>query len=411
MFPFADQLANLLGHPDMAFYVRLMALGIIPGVLYGVFRNILDASYEQKFINILGIGLLLLNFIAMIVFVILANLGLSGYIFVGIIEAILGSCICLYWIMKKFPTLLKGDNEMLGKELKHRVMRYSITSLFFSLASQFISKPSENIFLGIFRKLEEVTYYDVSYTFAQTVLVEIQSVIGSLGLISLVEISTMNLDKIKLAIRQYVKLISLYVIPMSIGGILLAKPIMVVFYGNQMSPAAVPFQAFMILFCLNNLLYINDVILRTYEKISYLLVWRIIGAIVLLILDLLMIPTFGITGAILANFITLLLTGAVYSYESMFRLRLGNFWPVNEIVRYILASSFMTIFIFLIISNYEIENPISLLLIVISGFLLYLFGLKITHAISVEDIKLINKSSIPFKNIILKIFKQTSNKK
>jgi O-antigen/teichoic acid export membrane protein len=402
IFASAEGLARLIGQQDLAFYIRLMSLGIIPGAVLGIIKNILNALYDQKFLSIGEIGFSLFDFSLLVLLVVYLRLGLTGAILLPFISLSVGAF--LYYIrLKSKHKILFGDSCLLGDELKNRVIKYAIPLMLLDLFNYFASGPLQNLFLGFSKTMFDVTFFDIPYSFIETVFSKIWLVIGGLGLISLVEIKTSDPSNLNQATKQYTKLISLYTIPITVGGFILAGPVLITLYGSEMAPAIFPFQVLIIALCLIKIFSINQTVMLTFEKSSFVLIMNILSFVSLIALDYVLIPSFGIIGAIIALLSVLYVKTITFTYITIFKLKIGNFIPTIAIIKYAAAASLMGILLFAATNIYDITNLVSLILMIIFGLFVYVVGLKLVNAFDEKDREIILKSNIPFKKIILKL--------
>ncbi len=399
----ADQLARSLGQPDLGLYMKLMSLSVVPLALVNNTKAILTASYDQKFLGLMTVAGSTASLLAVFVLVVLLGLGLFGVIVVSVISAFLVLPVFYLRVRTGYSSLIQGRIESLGPVLRSRIVKYGLPLALLNLFTFFVSKPTEDIFLGLFRTLNEVAYYDVPYTFLQTVLGEVWIIIGGLGLVSIVEIRTRNPGRLNLALQQYVKLISLYTIPVTAGGIVLAEPIMTSFYGTKLLPAAFPFQLLSITLCFVTIFSINGVVLQAFERTSYMLKWSGAQAALLIILDLALIPTWGVTGAILSTSVAFFVGIVFFSWEVMRKLGVGNYLPLSALTKYVTASVAMGLYLIGISRLYVADSIRDLLVLVTSGAIVYMVGLKLLRAFDENDRELLLRSQIPKKGLVARL--------
>jgi len=397
------ELTALVGYPELSFYIRLIALGIVPGAVLGITKSILDALYEQRFLSLAGIAFSIMDFTLLIALVVFLGLGLVGVIILPVLSLSVGALVYYSWLKRKHKVMFQGVSAPLGPELKDRMMRYAAPLIFLGLYNHFVAAASQNLFLGIFKTMRDVTYFDVPYSFIAAIFDKMTLVIGGLGVISLVEIRTLDSTKIRTASAQFVKLISLYVIPIVFGGLVLAEPLLTLLYGNELLPSVLPFRITLVLLGLTFPLGFNNAILYAFEKTSYVLKWNMLFTLQLIVLNLLLIPTFGVIGAIVAISIVSILSAAVFTHQTMVKLKIGNFIPAPAIARYLVSSLPMAAFLFAVSIVFKIESIVLLMSLIVLGFLIYVIGLRLTKAFDEQDREFISRSKIPLKKLVLKL--------
>jgi O-antigen/teichoic acid export membrane protein len=404
IFAFADGLALLMGQPEIGFYIRLKALGIVPAAVLGIIKVIQNALYDQKFLSITGIFFSILDLSLLFLLVVVLELRLIGVILLSIISDSFAAILHFARLKSKNKILFDKEVGTLNDELKRRVAKYAVPLMLLDLFNYYASGPLQNLFLGFSKDMVNVTFFDVPYSFIQTVFSKIFLVIGGLGLISLVEIKTLDPTKLNSAIKQFTKLIALYVMPIMVGGFILAEPLLTVLYGQELLPAVFPFKILIITLGLSELFGMVGTVMLTFERSTFVLLLSVISFMLLTVLNFALIPPFGVIGATMAILAVIYIKNIVFTYVAIVKLKIGNFIPGVAIVKYCAASMLMGIFLFAVTNIFEIKNLISLFGIVSLGFFVYLFGLRIVRAFDQHDREILLRSNVPFKEVIVKLF-------
>lgn len=403
VFILADQFASVLGHPEYGFFIRLMSLRLVPGALLRVTKNILEGVYDQKFLSTSESIFSLSNLGLLVLFVVMLGLGPVGIILLSIISHVSGFTLFQARLRLSRKSLSYGEVSPLGEEMRRRILKYVAPIILLGSLNLIISQIS-NIFLGIFKSIGDVTYFDVSYTMADRMLSQIWLIIGTMGLVSLVEIRTIDPTRIRVTISQYVKLVTIYSIPVIFGGFILAEPILFALYGEKMLPAILPFQILIIFIGVSNLFAISIIVMYAFEKTRAILVWQMVRISLLLLLNLLLIPIYGIMGAILALVISSTPPTIAFTYKVMKGLNIGNFIPLRTIGKSVLASSLMYSLLLGLTLMLDARSPFVLVSIILIGFLAYIAGLRLFRAFDETDREMLWRSNVPLKKLIIKFF-------
>jgi O-antigen/teichoic acid export membrane protein len=397
----ADIFFSILGRPELVFYARLIAFGIVPKAVLGIAKNILNALYEQKFLSIFETLFSVFELFLLIILVVFIKLELVGVIIVQLISNSVAATIYSLYVRRKHVQLFKGEQKPLEPDIIQRIIKYTVPLTALDLLSSFLSSAG-NIILGTLRNLQDVAYFDIPYSFINRVFSQAWLVIGTVGTISLTEIRYSNESRFKFAIEQYVKLLSLYTFPITVGGIILAEPILLTLYGNKVLPSIPVFRILLLAYCPLNILAISGTVLHVMEKTHILLSGSIARSAIILVLGFWLVPSMGITGAAISTITSSAIVITGYVYIIAVRNHLGNFIP-SVLGKYFASSLLMGVVLELL--HYLLNGNILILLATafIIGPLTYALTLRFVNAFDQMDKKLVMDSKIPFQSIILKL--------
>jgi O-antigen/teichoic acid export membrane protein len=134
-------------------------------------------------------------------------------------------------------------------------------------------------------------------------------------------------------------------IPISVGGVCLAREIILLIYKSEYVPAIVPFAW---LICSAPLVFyytVADVLLKAAGKERLCLLYIILGSLVNVVLNVILIPRFDILGACWATIACKMVMAACYLYTTM-RFFQG-FQLAGPVLKSLAASAIMAVFIIL----------------------------------------------------------------
>jgi O-antigen/teichoic acid export membrane protein len=397
----ADIFLMALGKPELAFYARLWALDIIFLAVLGITDRMLVAVYEQKFLSIFDTFFSFLRLLFLIMFVWILHMELTGVIMASLINDIIAAIVYSIYIRRKHTYLFKGEKAIIDSSYYRRLVRYATPLIGLNLVSEF-SGYAGNIFLGALRNLEELAYFDISKSFANRIFSQIWSLTGSIGIVSLTEASS-DMSKFKLALRQYTKIISLYAFPITIGGIIIAEPLLIMFYGEKVLPSVEIFRILLPAYCFINILGMSSIILNVSEKTYLLLLGDTFRSLMTIVFSLWLIPTSGINGAILSTILPSIIVTTYYAYFVTAKLGMGNFVPLKTIGKYLASSLFMGAIV-AFITNFLYTNRVwTLISSLIIGPPVYALALRFVRAFDQTDKRMFMGMKVPFKSIILKL--------
>ena len=401
---FASPIAQALGNASWGLYIQLMALGMIISAGLGIVKAILNAFYDQKFISLWESFFSFASLALLIVFVAYLGWGVVGAILVGLVTYGASWALYLYRINSRYVQNVRGERKPIGKTLEVRIRNYVVPNAAISLLSSFTSIYGGVFFLGILANTASVAYFDIPNTFVQRAFNQVNLVIGALGLVSLVEVNVRDPAKLQGAVRQFTKFVSIYALPVMAGGIVLASPIMTVLYGSQALPAVVPFQILLVAGCITTILQFSGTILFVFEKAYRAFLWNVVNAGILIGLSVLLIPMIGVMGAVVATFVSSVVTVAIFTYDASVRLRVGNFLPLGALLRMASAAFLMSIMIFGMGFVYPVVGGVSLAVTMVVGIVVFLFGVRYLRVFNDTDRRLVQSSSIPMKGLLIRLF-------
>jgi O-antigen/teichoic acid export membrane protein len=121
-------------------------------------------------------------------------------------------------------------------------------------------------------------------------------------------------------------------------------------------------------------------------------------------LNIVLIPHFGVMGAVVAASVSSVATAAAFTYDATVWLRVGSFVPLGSLARTLLASILMSVGVLSFGYLVPISSGATLGAAILAGILVYLFGLRIARVFTETDRRLVESSSIPLKRIIIRLF-------
>ena len=236
---------------------------------------------------------ILFKFIALILVFLLIH-DQSDYLFYGVttIFAAAGSNIMNFVNARKYVTFHKLGGYNLKRHLKPVIIFFSM-----SVATT-VYTNLDSVMLKFMQGDEQVGYYNAAVKVKSIVV----SLVTSIGTVLLPRVSYYIEQKkhkeFKEVTAKAFNLVVLMALPLVIYFIFYAKEAIVFLSGAAYTPAIIPMQVIMptvLLIGLTNVMGIQ--ILVPLGKEKYVLISEIVGAVVDLILNALLIPVYGCTGA------------------------------------------------------------------------------------------------------------------
>lgn len=357
------------------------------------FSSSLESFYEQKLLNTVAIIRNIL-YLLLVLLVVAFIPSIEMVILAGLIPPLLVSIFLgrrIRDVIDVAPKTIKED--------KKRIAKFAIAAMLAGIISYITYEKSEVVLLGAYRTKGEVASYGLAYDFALRIPNLITMVIGSLHYVSMTELYTKNPAELRNGIKKFEKFIFLFGIPMCVWSFIEAENLIMLLYGSMMLDAVFPFRVILILITVNLLLFPINSVIGTLEKQPLATSVGAIFAVVNIALDILLIPKYGINGALFAVCI-FFISNIVFWITCAYKW-IGNFIPIRSITKFLVSS--IPIFILLFFTESICEQVHFLIIFSFIGLIIYLFMLKITKALSDEDKNILSKIDLPFVNNIIKL--------
>jgi len=181
-----------------------------------------------------------------------------------------------------------------------RVMRYSVSSMWTTLLNLIVTRQTETVILGAFAATTVVASYNVAYAMPGRVLEFIPSVLYSVGVASVAEAFTVDRTSLPRVIDVYYRALFIVTAPVAVAGTALGGVLTVALFGADYQGAGHICQTFFALMPLMLLSAPYVLVVRALEKVWLMTGVLAVEATVNVGLDLLLIPAWGMWGAVAA---------------------------------------------------------------------------------------------------------------
>jgi O-antigen/teichoic acid export membrane protein len=291
-------------------------------VAFKLVTQVLTAYYDVKLLSIANVvgQAVLLAFLA--VFLPL------GWGVVGVFAATaMGNLASTAMVVKRVLSCLRGPGTLARSEggttgeagkVEERVgwrrlFRFSFPFAIIGVLNVIVWRQSETIFLARFRGAAEAGFFDLAYRLPQTVLEFVPLTVWPIIMAGVSEAYAKDRGKLAMAVDRYYRMLFLLSAPICVVGATLGGRMIPILYGNSMTPSALPTQLFFIIFPISFFGTPLSMALYVIERShTNLLVYALL-AIVNVGLDLLLIPRFGVVGAVIP--VGLVIAGSPFLYK------------------------------------------------------------------------------------------------
>jgi O-antigen/teichoic acid export membrane protein len=358
--------------------------------------QILNAYYDTK---LLGVA----NIVGHAVFIVsLLVLLPAGYGVLGVFVATaLGNLASTLIVTRNAASHLgKGRApEGPGAVDWSRLFRFSLPFAVIGVLNIIVWRQSETIFLAHFRGAAEAGFFDLAYRLPQTALEFVPLTVWPIIMAGVSEVYAKDQSKLNKAIDRYYRMLFLLCAPVCVIGVTLGGRMIPILYGEAMAPAALPTQLFFLIFPLSFFGTPLSMALYVIEKShANLLVYTLL-AVINVGLDLLLIPRFGVIGAIIPVGLAIAVSPFVYRYV-LARYVSGTRIPFRFIGKSFLASS--PVLIMLPFAGL-IRGVFELCVATCVACALVVFTAKKIRLLGKEELDMLGSVPIPAVNRLLKL--------
>jgi len=280
-----------------------------------------------------------------------------------------------------------------------RVVRYSLPFAAISLLNLITWRQSETLILGAFCPVEQVGFFDRAYTIPQQFLDFVPAAIWPLMMASFSEVYARDPHALPRAVRAYYKLLYFLAAPISVWGAALASRAMVGVYGAAWAPAGPLCAGFFLLFAVTYLSMPLSLCLYVMEKTWINLIINLGNAAFIVGLDFLLIPRYGMWGAMVPVGVVIL--GSPFLYYTMVRRFLPQVGlPWGFILRAYLAAAPLAV---LALATSRVRSLQGLLALSAVAMVVSVLAIRLLRLLGEEERVLLEKLRLPLRGLWLRL--------
>jgi O-antigen/teichoic acid export membrane protein len=357
-------------------------------VAFKLVSQVLTAYYDVKLLSIANV----VGHAVMIVFLVLffaSGLGLVGVF----ASAAVGNLASTLIVIGRFARHLEreGKEASSGTVGMSRLLRFSFPFALIGILNVIVWRQSETIFLARFRSAAETGFFDLAYRLPQTVLEFIPLTVWPIIMAGVSEMYAKDQSRLNSAIDRYYRMLFLLSAPICVIGAVLGGRMIPILYGDAMAPAGLPTQIFFVIFPISFFGTPLSMALYVIEKSYVNLIVYLVLAVVNVGLDLLLIPRFGIIGAVIPVGLVIAASPMIYK-RLLGRYVWGTRIPYAFIGKCFLASS--PVLLLLPFTGF-INDAFGLAAAVIAACALVLVGVKTVKLLGKEERDMLGSVPIP----------------
>ena len=384
LFFLSPKIANLFHKSSLITPIRILAftvpLMVLSNLLISILRGLEDVKGKIYFQNIFpfGIKIILLGF------VILLGLSFRGVLYSYLISSLLTLVLIIHYAKKKISPFIpktSASSPILAKEL----IAFSLPLLGTSIFTM-IMGWTDTIMLGYFKSADVVGLYNVALPLSRFIALPL----GALAFIYLPIASQLyaqgKLKEMKGLYATVTKWTFFVTLPVLLYMLLVPKSILSLLFGKKYIGASIALQLLVVGEFVHTFLGPNGMTMISLGRTNIILFCTLISALSNIILNLLLIPKYGLAGAAFASSISLLLANIL---RSVFLFKFVKIHPFKgSYLKLIIAMGFIMLLLLLLFqSNFIINLNIFILFFIIIFVIIIL--ILFTKSIDNEDIIII----------------------
>jgi O-antigen/teichoic acid export membrane protein len=390
---FVGYWSDIFGYPERQDIFIILALCIIPQVLNFLLVSIFGGFQKYEYGAYLVLATNPLRALGIIIVVVL-GLGVREVLFASISAWVVGVFIGLFLLRRLIPLDSILARPRLTPEMK-RALKYAMIMMGVIGVSYFMGQRAEILFLGIFHPGEAVGFYTIAFLVSGSTIGVVLQVFSTVLIPAVSEqVGRGDMDRVRAIYLTSARYLMILGIPLAIGGIILAGPIIKIVYGIEYEPAIPLVQILFIPFAFLTIADPATSVILGVNRPSFILKVGIVMVILSLGLELWLIPIYGATGAAIGSSVARIIAPILYIRFASRQCQVP--WPIKDTLKIILAALIMGAITFVI--EQQIERPvISIVLLVPLGVVIHFTLIIVFRVIQEQDISTLRQiqGSIP----------------
>lgn len=326
-------------------------------------------------------------FLLLIIIVIIFNLNFKWVIWSFTFSTIIISFIFVIYINKKLVIKIKILNKK-GLFISGWKLIYFSLPLLITAILNLIIGWTDTIMLGYYETSEIVGIYNIALPLAGLLPIGLTSMIFIYTPISSRLYSQNQFDELKRNYSILTKWVFSITIPILFIFLFFPYTVIKFLFGNSYVSGAIVLPVLSIGFFTHTFLGPNGSTLISFGKTKVLMYASLISAILNIILNILLIPSYNILGASIATTSSLILANVILSISLYYRFKVHPFTR-NYLKPVIIMFIFILFYYFLFSKIFEIQ-VIHTILFFFSSILVYILILILTKSIEKEDLILLS---------------------
>lgn len=386
---------NIYHLPELSPVFKILLFAVPLSVLISIFISIFRGFGESKIKICLNEILRPVTYLLFLAAVVFLRLSFIDMVFVYVISILITFIAFLFYFIKKPPLKLKCNRLRINHVTKELLVN-SIPLLAVSILLTVMSW-TDTLMLGYFSTPEVVGMYNAAYTIASMLSVVINSV-GFLYVPIISQLYSKNqIEELGVINSTSTKWSFMFTLPLFFLFFLYPDFILSFFYDSRYIEASTVFQVLVLGFITNAYFGLNYHTLMSIGKSYLLMNCTLMSAILNLLLNLILIPPFGMVGAAIASALSFALIEIYMTIKLYHLLKIHPF--TNIYIRFTMLS-ILLISLFYFVKSLFFATFWTTALSYSFFLLIYVISIIYTKSLDKEDIKVLveigKKSGISF---------------
>lgn len=378
---------NILHSPDLIVFLQIISLSIPFYMLSFGFLSVIQAYENIKAHSFISDVLRnLINVVTLAIFVFIGfktNSVILSY-FLGILVLFFSSFIyCKHHIPEVF--IRPKINESLKKSIRKDIIHYSLPFIFSGVIYElFVNLDS--LVIGYFNGAIDVGYYNIAILLASFLAIAPMLFTKLLFPLITKEFSLKNFDSIKTLSKQVEKWILAINLPLCLLIILFPGAVINLLFGAEYIIAETSLRILGIGMFLYSMSTVMENLISMIGKSKVLMVNVFIAAVVNLILNIILVPRYGMVGAAISTMLMYLILSITLFFQVKHYI---GIIPLKRDMLRVFFSIIPPTLLLLLIKNYIPVNLCSILLQGLFFVLTYILLIFITRGIDKNDLMIL----------------------
>jgi O-antigen/teichoic acid export membrane protein len=379
---FAGFWARLFGHPDKQILFIIVAFGMLPYFLNFIMTSVFAGFQKYEYSAYLMLSTNPLRAVAIIIVAIMGG-GVQEVIMANIGSWIFGVFVAMFLLHRVVPLKEAFSMPHLDTKLK-RALKYSNIMMGVMFINYFLRQRAEILFLGLFQPGEAIGFYTIAFLIP-TSSVGLLLMVFNQVLVPAVsqEFGRGDMGRIREIYTTAARYVTMLGLPLAIGGIVLARPMIALLYGAEYASVVPLMQILFIPFAIMGIADAAVGIIYGINQPSFILKVGLGMVVLNVCLNLWLTSTYGAIGAAIGSSIPRVIAPIFYIRFASKRLKAP--WPWIDALKISLSSIIMGLTLFGL--EHFIKTPaLCLVSLIPLGIIIHMFFLITLDVMREKDI-------------------------
>jgi len=385
LFLFSDIIAEqIFSNSQLSIFLKFFSFMLPLAGLRTVLSLLMQA--HEKIMGLTFVSKISDNLVRLIVIIFLIIFGIGQisipitYVVASSITLIISYSICRVSFKKIFRIKPKKD-----KKLVKKIFSYSLPLIFFGFSMSLIAQ-ADSFMIGIFKTVADVGFYNAAAPLAFLLIISVELFGQMFFPLVTKEYARGNLGLVKQLSQQVGKWVYLISLPLFVLFIIFPGAFIKLFFGEEYLVAINVLRYLSIGAMFTSIFAISKMLVLMKGKSDIIFKYTLIILVLNIILNLLLIPRYGIDGAAIATMISYICLGLLFGFQSWKHLRIV---PIRrKMLKISIVALIPTALIFLVRELAGI-NIATLLIFGILFFGVYVALLFLTGCLDENDVLIV----------------------